>query len=456
VTNVERFLLWLDDRLGTAPFVRHALRKAFPDHWSFMLGEINLYVFVVLVATGTFLALFFDPNASKLTYHGPYRLLDGASISYAYASAMRLSFEVNAGLLVRQIHHWAALVFVAGIVVHMGRVFFTGAFRKPREINWIIGVLLLWLALFEGFTGYSLPDDLLSGIGLRIAVSVALSIPVIGSWLTFFLLGGAYPTLQLLPRLFVAHVYLVPATLAALIGLHIVVLWRQKHSQFPGPGRTEHNVVGSPFVPRYAAKSLSLLLAVVASLCALGALVQVNPIWLWGPYDPWRAVSPAQPDWYIGWLEGALRMGPAWALHLWGHTVPSPFWPAIALPALLFVLLLIWPWIDAAIRRDRAAHQLLDNPRDVPWRTGLGTAVFVFALGLTLAGSDDVQARYIHLPITTITAFYRIFCIAGPVAAFALAFAFATDLRTRGGVKKAPRLRLRRNARGGFDEEPLP
>jgi ubiquinol-cytochrome c reductase cytochrome b subunit len=456
VTGIERFLLWIDDRLGTAHFVRHALRKAFPDHWSFMLGEINAYAFLVLVATGTFLALFFDPNGSKIVYHGPYHLLDGARVSRAYQSALALSFEVNGGLLVRQIHHWAALIFTAGIVVHMGRIFFTGAFRKPREINWMIGVMLFGLAIFAGFTGYSLPDDLLSGTGLRIAVAVALSIPVIGTWLTFLLIGGVYPTLALIPRLFVVHIYLVPAAIAALIGLHVAVVWRQKHAQFPGPGRTEHNVVGSPLAPRYAAKSISLLFAVVAVVVALGALVQINPIWLWGPYDPWNVLSPAQPDWYVGWIEGALRMGPPFALHVWGHTVPSPFWPAVLLPLILFTGLVVWPWIDAAIRRDRASHQLLDNPRDVPWRTGLGVAVLLFALGLTLAGSDDVQARYVHLPITSITDFYRIFCIVGPVVGFLTAYAIARELRAAGGVHKARRVRLRRNARGGFDEEPLP
>jgi ubiquinol-cytochrome c reductase cytochrome b subunit len=456
VTLIERLLLWVDDRLGTAHFVRHALRKAFPDHWSFMLGEINMYVFGVLVATGTFLAFFFQPNASKLVYQGPYTLLDGVPMSHAYASTLALSFEVNAGLLVRQIHHWGALVFVAGIVVHMGRIFFTGAFRKPRELNWIIGVLLFWLALFAGFTGYSLPDDLLSGIGLRIADSVLLSVPFVGTWLSSLLVGGVYPTEQLLPRLFVTHVYLVPVLIAALITLHLAIVWRQKHSQFPGPGRTEHNVVGSPMIPRYAAKSIGLLFAIIAVLAALGALVQINPVWLWGPYDPWSAVSPAQPDWYIGWLEGALRMGPPLAVHLWGHTVPSPFWPAVLLPAVLFVALLAWPWIDAALRRDQRAHQLLDNPRDVPWRTALGVAIFLFALGLTLAGSDDVQARYVHVPITAITNFYRIFCVVAPVTGFGIAYALAAELRAYGGVQKSPRVRLRRNAYGGFEEEPLP
>jgi len=456
MTLVERGLLWIDDRLGTAHFVRHALRKAFPDHWSFMLGEINLYAFIVLVGTGTFLAFFFDPNLSKVTYHGPYRLLDGALMSQAFASTMRLSFEVNAGLLVRQIHHWTALLFVAGIAVHMGRIFFTGAFRKPREINWVVGVLLFWIALFEGFSGYSLPDDLLSGTGLRIAIAVLLSVPVAGTWLSFLLAGGAYPAAQLIERLFIVHVYLVPAAIATLIALHLAIVWRQKHAQFPAAGKTEHNVVGSPFVPNYAAKSIALFLAVIAVVAGLGALVQINPVWLWGPYDPWIATSPAQPDWYIGWLEGALRMGPALALHLWGHTVPSPFWPAVLLPGILFIVLLVWPWIDAALRKDRSSHQLLDNPRDVPWRTALGVALFIFALGLTLAGSDDVQARYVHLPVTAVTQFYRFFCILAPLVGFAIAYALAAELRTRGGVTPAPRVRLRRNASGGFDEERLP
>ncbi len=453
---VERFLLWVDDRLGTAHFVRHALRKAFPDHWSFMLGEINLYAFLVLVATGTFLAFFFDPNASKITYRGPYTLLDGTKVSHAYASALALSFEVNGGLLVRQIHHWTALVFLAGIVAHMGRVFFTGAFRKPREINWIIGIGLFGLAMLAGFTGYSLPDDLLSGIGLRIADSVALAVPVIGTWLSFFLIGGAFPTERIIPRLFVTHVYLLPALIAGLLTVHLIAVWRQKHSQFPGPGRSEHNVVGSPLFPHYAAKSLGLFAAVTAVVCALGALVQINPIWLWGPYEPWNAVNPAQPDWYIGWLEGALRLGPPWALHAWGHTVASPFWPAVALPLGLFGVLLVWPWIDAFLRGDRASHQLLDLPRDVPWRTAFGVALFLFALGLTLAASGDVQARYAHVAITTITVFYRMFCLFAPPIGFAIALAIARELRAERGVHKAPRVRLRRNAEGGFEEEPLP
>jgi ubiquinol-cytochrome c reductase cytochrome b subunit len=453
---IERFALWIDDRLGTAHWVRKALRKAFPDHWSFMLGEINMYAFVLLVVTGTFLALFFRPDATETMYHGPYATLDGSRVSEAYQSTLALSFQVNAGLLVRQIHHWLALIFLAGIVVHMMRIFFTGAFRKPRELNWLIGIGLFVLAMGEGFTGYSLPDDLLSGTGLRIADSVVLSIPFVGTWLSSLILDGAvFPSDQLIPRLFTAHVFILPATIAALIAVHLAILWRQKHSQFPGPGRTEHNVVGSPLFPNYAAKSIALFAAIVAVSVGLGAFVQINPIWLWGPYEPWRASSPAQPDWYIGWLEGALRIGPPWALHLWGHTIPSPFWPSVLMPIVLLAVVACAPWIDAKLRGDHEAHQLLDPARAVPMRTAAGVAFLVFTGGLTLAGSDDVQARYFHTDVTSIVHFYQGLCTLGVAFAFVVAYLVASELRERGRERQPKRVRIRRNDHGGYEEEEL-
>jgi ubiquinol-cytochrome c reductase cytochrome b subunit len=453
---VERLVLWVDDRLGTAHFVHKALRKAFPDHWSFMLGEINAYAFIVLVATGTFLALFFKPSALETTYNGSYALLDGLKVSQAYASVLDLSFSVNAGLLVRQIHHWAALIFIAGIVVHMCRIFFTGAFRKPRELNWLIGVALFVLALGEGFTGYSMPDDLLSGVGLRIADSVALSIPLVGSWISFLLVGGKFPSDPMIPRLFVTHVFIIPALLAALITLHVAMVWRQKHTQFPGPGKTERNVVGSPLFPRYAVKSIALFLAVIAVCCGLGAFVQINPIWLWGPYEPWHVFSPAQPDWYIGWLEGALRLGPPFAAHLFGDTIPPPFWSAVLVPLILLLLVIFVPWIDAKLRNDEASHHLLDLPRNVPARTAAGVAFLTFVVGLTAAASDDVQARYLHTSVYALVEFYQAFCVLGTIAAFFITYTVAKELRQQGGVDRAPRARLRRSARGGYEEEAVP
>ncbi|HZZ64546.1 MAG TPA: cytochrome bc complex cytochrome b subunit [Candidatus Baltobacteraceae bacterium] len=452
---IQRLLLWADDRFGTARFLHHALKKAFPDHWSFMLGEINIYAFIVLLATGTFLALWFVPAHTNVVYDGPYTFLRGDRMSQAYDSVLHISFAVNAGLLIRQIHHWAANIFVAGIVVHMGRIFFTAAFRNPRELNWIIGVLLLFAAMFEGFTGYSMPDDLLSGIGLRIADSILQSVPFIGTWAMFFLTGGVWPPEILIQRLFVLHVFIMPALITLGITVHLMILWRQKHTQFPGPRRTEENVVGSPLFPTYTVKSLALQMGVIAMCCALGAFVQINPVWLWGPYQTWRAISPAQPDWYIGWLEGALRIEPHWAIHLFGHMIPSPFWAGVLLPGVVMLALLVYPFAEAKLRGDTGAHHLLNRPRDVPARTGFGVAAFVFMLALFLAGSDDVQARYLHLPINDMVLGYRIFSIAGPVIAFWISYSLAAELKKRGGVHESERVRLTRTPEGGYEEEPI-
>lgn len=452
---IARLLAWTDERLGSSSFIHKALRKAFPDHWSFMLGEINLYCFLVLIATGTFLALWYVPSTNEVVYNGPYALLRGVKMSEAFDSVMRISFQVNAGLLIRQIHHWAANIFVAAIVVHMCRIFFTGSFRKPRDINWVIGTVLLFTAMFEGFTGYSIPDDLLSGLGLRIAVSILQSVPFIGTYAMFWLLGGAFPSTLMLQRLFTLHVYVMPILLLGGIGAHLTIVWVQKHTQFPGPGRTERNVVGSPLFPTYTVRTLALLFGVLAVLTMLGAYVQINPIWIWGPYRSDLAVTPAQPDWYIGWLEGALRIGPHWAIHLFGHMIPSAFWPGLVLPLIIVVVLVGYPFVEAFVTGDRADHNLLDLPREQPARTALGVAFFVFMTGLFLAGGDDLEARYTNLPLEGLVWFYRLFCIFGPMVAFAITYALAGGLKQRGGVHQAPRTRLTRTPEGGFGEEEI-
>jgi ubiquinol-cytochrome c reductase cytochrome b subunit len=286
----------LDDRVGLARFTRQALRRPFPDHWSFMLGEVALYSFVVLVLTGTFLTFFYRASDQPVRYDGPYLPLRGQMVSSAFDSVMRLSFEVRAGLVVRQIHHWAAVVFVLAIVAHLLRVFFTGAFRKPREINWLIGLSMLVTGMVAGFTGYSLPDDLLSGTGVRIAYSVVLSVPFVGTWIAFLLFGGESPTPIFLSRLLVFHIMILPALLIGLITVHLALVWRQKHTDFPGPGRHERVVVGSALWPNYAMKSAGLFFVVAATLSLLGGLFQINPIWLYGPFRPFLASSPAQPD----------------------------------------------------------------------------------------------------------------------------------------------------------------
>jgi ubiquinol-cytochrome c reductase cytochrome b subunit len=411
---LRRMARWLDSRLGASAFAESALNKVFPDHWSFMIGEIALYCFVVLVLTGVFLTFFFDASTSEAVYRGSYLPLNGVEVSDAYRSVLELSFDVRAGLVMRQVHHWAALVFVAAIVAHLCRIFFTGAFRRPRELNWLIGVTLLVLAVFNGFTGYSLPDDLLSGTGLRIAYSIALSIPVVGSWIAFLVFGGEFPAHEIIGRLFVTHIMIVPALIAGLIGAHLAIVWRQKHTQFREAGRTEANVVGSRLWPTYTAKSLGLFFAIFSILCFLGGLVQINPVWLYGPFQPQQVTSPAQPDWYLGWVEGALRLFPAWETRAFGFEIPNPFFPAVLMPGATFMLLYAWPFLEARFTRDVAPHHLLDRARDHPMRTALGAATLTFYAVMFFAASNDLISKWFTLSVVSVTWFFRVALVVVP------------------------------------------
>src|SRR3954452_4974534 len=423
-----RVARWFDDRLRASHFTKTALNKVFPDNWSFMLGEIAMYSFVILVITGVYLSFFFTPSSKEVVYDGSYKALDGVSMSEAYNAAVRLSFDVRAGLVFRQLHHWAALVFLAAIVTHLCRIFFTGAFRRPREINWIVGLTMLVLAIFNGFSGYSLPDDLLSGTGLRIAYSIALSVPLIGTWLAFLVFGGDFPGSSITPRLFVTHILIVPALIAGLLSLHLMIVWRQKHTQFPGTGRTEHNVVGSYLWPVYTARSLGLFAAVFAVLSALAGLAQINPIWLYGPFHPAAVTTAAQPDWYMGWIEGALRIFPAWRIHAFGYTVSEVFWPGVVLPGVTFGLLYLWPFIEAFVTRDRTEHHLLDRPRNRPVRTAIGVGVLTFYVVLFVAGSQDIIAQKLHVSIPPVTLTFRVLVFVLPVLAAFVARKLCHDL----------------------------
>jgi ubiquinol-cytochrome c reductase cytochrome b subunit len=417
--NTRKVMRVVDDRFASANFLRRNLNKVFPDHWSFMLGEIALYTFIILLLTGTYLALFFHASSQEVVYNGSYAPLRGLSMSDAYASTLSISFDVRAGLIIRQIHHWAALLFVSAIIVHLLRIFFTGAFRKPREVNWLIGVTLLVLAVLEGFAGYSLPDDLLSGTGIRIAYSVLESVPIVGTWLVFFVFGGPYPGTDFIPRLFIIHVLLVPGLLLALITAHMMILWHQKHTDFPGPGKTEHNVIGSTIWPGFAAKTQGFFFLVFAVLALLGGLAQINPIWLYGPYNPSQVSAGSQPDWYIGFLEGSLRLMPNIEWDFLGHTFSfNIFFPAVLLPGLMFTLLAVYPWLERMITGDHAYHNLLDRPRDAPGRTGAGAMALTFYVILLIAGGNDVLAHTFDWSLQATTWALRVLVIVAPPIAF--------------------------------------
>ncbi len=326
---------FIDERTAAAPLLRKGFRYLFPDHWSFLLGEVALYAFIVLIATGIYLALFFDDSTAKTIYHGAYAPLDGQTMSHAYKSVLDISLTYKAGLLIRQTHHWAADVFVAAMAMHLMRVFFTGAFRKPRELTWIIGLILLFTSLLEGFLGYSLVDDLLSGMGIAIAYGVGLSIPLIGGPMTLAIFGAPFPGKpEFWSRMYIAHVFLIPILLATLIAIHLLLIMARHHTQFRESRRhTERRIIGVPLFPGQAPRSLALMFFVAAVLFLLGGLVQINPIWQWGPFEPWLGTNGAQPDWYLGWLIGALRLMPSFDVTISHFTlIPNPFWGGALFP----------------------------------------------------------------------------------------------------------------------------
>ena len=432
VKTVGGVVGWVDDRLTTSNFFKRNLNKVFPEHWSFMLGEIALYSFIILLLTGTYLTLWFKPSMIEVIYDGSYVPLRGVKMSEAYASTLNISFDVRGGLLMRQVHHWAALFFVAAMSVHMLRVFFTGAFRKPREINWIIGVVLLTMGLLEGFSGYSLPDDLLSGTGLRIAQGIVVSLPVIGSYASMLLFGGEFPGTDFIPRLYSVHILLVPGLILALITAHLMMVWYQKHTQFPGPGRTEKNVVGYPLLPIYMAKAGGYFFVVFGFTTLLGALVAINPIWLYGPYNPSEVSAGSQPDWYIGFLDGALRLIPPIELNFLGHPISiNILFPALILPGILFTLLALYPWIEQWATGDKREHHLLDRPRNAPTRTALGVMGLTFYIVLWIESGNDLIAAGFDLSINAITWALRIALLVLPPITFVITKRICLSLQRR-------------------------
>jgi len=423
---------WVDERVAPAKFLRKNLAKVFPDHWSFMLGEIALYSFIILLLSGTFLALFFKPSMVEVVYEGSYIPLRGSSMSEAYASALEISFEVRGGLLMRQVHHWAALLFLSAMAVHMLRIFFTGAFRRPREINWVIGVLLFLMGFLNGFTGYSVVDDLLSGTGLRIAQGIMLSIPVVGTYISFLVFGGEYPGDDIVARLYTVHILLVPGVILALITVHLMLVFYQKHTQFPGAGRTDKNVVGYPFFPVYTAKAGGFFFIVFGVTTLLAGLVQINPIWLYGPYDPAIVSAGTQPDWYVGWLDGALRIFPGVETRIFGFTLPwNVIFPGLVMMGAFYTLAALYPFLEQWVTGDKREHHVLDRPRNAPTRTAIGTAVMAFYGILWLAAANDVIADWFELSSAQLTRTFRLTVIVVPVLVFVLTRRICVGLQRR-------------------------
>jgi len=410
---------YLDERVGVAGILKEFGRKIFPDHWSFMLGEVALYSFLVLLLSGTFLTFFFQPAMTPVIYDGVYGPLKGAEMSIAYASTLDISFEVRGGLLMRQVHHWAALLFVAAAGLHMLRVFFTGAFRKPREINWFVGFVLFVLGMAAGFTGYSLPDDLLSGNGLRIIDGMIKGVPVIGAYISSLLFGGEFPGEQIVARLYSLHILLIPAIILVFIVIHLFMVVIHKHTHYSGPGRRDDNVVGYPLMPVYVAKAGGFFFLVFGVIMLVAATVSINPVWNYGGYDPSPVSAGTQPDWYIGWADGALRLAPS---HLEVVTGPYTWSWNILLPIIVLILFLAvvaaYPFVEAWVTGDKREHHVLDRPRNAPTRTAIGAAGVTFYAVLWAGASTDLIATHFLLSLNNVLTAMQILLIVGPIIAY--------------------------------------
>ncbi|WP_270240503.1 cytochrome b [Kocuria marina] len=435
-TTTGRIANFVDTRVGASAMVKEFGRKVFPDHWSFMFGEVALYSFIILLLSGTFLAFWFDPTMTSLTYNGSYVPMQGVEMSGAYASTLHISFDIRGGLFLRQLHHWSALLFVMALSVHMLRVFFTGAFRRPRELNWVVGCVLFILAIVAGFSGYSLPDDVLSGNGLRIADAIAKAVPIVGTYISMLMFGGEFPGHAIIGRLYIVHVLIIPALILMMIVIHLFMVVVHKHTQFPGPGRTENNVVGFPVGPIYAAKAGGFFFIVFGILAAFAGTTTINAIWNYGPYDPSPVQAGSQPDWYMGFSDGGLRLMPGtwpwnWEWNIFGWAVPLNVLLPLVPMALMFGVMFAWPWIERWVTRDNRVHNILDRPRNAPFRTAVGAAGVTFYAIQMIAASGDLIATHFHVAVNDVIYWLRALYFLGPILAFIITRRFCLSLQRK-------------------------
>lgn len=372
---------WWDERLDWNRFKARFLRKAFPVHPAFFLGEIALFSFVILVITGILLALTYEPSAQPVE-------LEGNQVPAAYASVIE-NDRTPLGLLVRQVHHWAAHVMIAAAILHLLRIFFTGLYKKPREINWLVGLMLLVLAVFASFSGYLLPFDAFSVTATGIGYHIARSVPWIGPQLADFIFAGKFPATGTIPRFYAYHVILIPLLLMGLITLHLVILLKQQHSQAPSTRIYVGNrkILGVPLWPHQALLMTVLFLILSGSLFAVAGLFPVHPVAYYGPPEP--ATPVVKPDWYWLWLYGALKLVPTWFdFEVFATTINPENVGGVLLPLLVVMLLVLLPFVD----RSREPVHFLEQPSAHPVRTSVGAGALAFFLVLMMAGYNEELA----------------------------------------------------------------
>jgi ubiquinol-cytochrome c reductase cytochrome b subunit len=403
-----------------AAFATELRDRRFPLHWSNLFGVVSFACIAVLFVSGLFLMFFYSPSSDLVTYHGAYLPLRDAAMSKAYRSTLTISFDVRGGLLMRQVHHWAALLLPAAVIVQTLVTFFTGGFRRPRLFGWVLLFFITFVSLVGGWSGYALPDDVLSGTGLRIVEGIALGIPIVGAWASSLLFGGEFPG-QIIEHLYPIHVVVVPILLVLLVALRLRAGYVHGPAQEARPGRTEDNVVGVSLVPNAAMRAAGLFLIVIGFLFAISATVTVSPVWLYGPSASGEASAGSQPDWYTGFLDGALRLVPpgwgfVWLGHAWALAILIP----LAVVTVFLRGILLYPFAERWITGDNREHNLLDRPRNTPTRTAIGAAGLTFYGTLWGAGSADLLSTQLSLSLESVLAFYQALVLVGPALAFIL------------------------------------
>jgi cytochrome b-561 len=440
--NPRTVYRWFDDRFDLDD-AEAFLGKAFPAEDSFLLGEVALFCFLLLVATGIFLGFFFEPSTSKVEYEGSIAEYQGEELPESFVSVLNITYDVPFGMFIRRIHHWAAHLFVASMALHMLRVFFTGAYRNPREPNWLVGTGLAGLSMFAAYTGYALPFDEFASTAVGIGYNVALSVPLIGELLGQLVFGGEFPSSATIPRFYFLHVFVLPTAIAGLIAVHMTILIRQKHTErqrdedIPGPqpaatdgaGETVEDpapdqshvdrdddsvVVGLPAFPNQAAVSAVVFFLTLATLSLLAGFLPVHNIAEYGPNDPASTPTLIMPDWFLMWGYGFLKLTPSWmSFDLLGIHISSEFIGGLVLPGLVFGAVALWPFIDY---HDEPVH-FTANPLDRPWQTAVGIAGVVFIMIASLAGMDVIIAEVLHTTTAALRPILTALLLVGPLVA---------------------------------------
>jgi ubiquinol-cytochrome c reductase cytochrome b subunit len=428
-TRLEKFI---DDR--------GLRRRRVPMRWTGVFGVITMACVALLLVTGVFLMFFYTPSSTTVTYRGGYSPLHGVEMSKALASTLGISFDVRGGLLLRQLHHWAALLLPAAIILQLAVTFFTGRFRGPRRWNWLLLFLTLIAALAAGWSGYALPDDMLSGTGLRIVEGIMLGIPIVGTWLASLLFGGGFPG-RIIENLYVIHL-VVSVGLIALIAARIRSGWVALAQR-----RGRDAVAGVALWPTAASRALGQLAVVCGVLIVISATVTIAPVWLYGPSSPSDVSAGSQPDWYTGFLDGALRLvPPGWEIALGGYTVTLAVLVPLAVVGAFLLAIAVYPFLEGWILSDRAGAgipdrdvpdrdvpdpDLPDRPRNVPVRTGLGIGALAFYGVLWGAASSDVLAHLLRLSLDSVIVAFQVLLVVAPPIAFAVTRAVCLGLQRR-------------------------